>query len=110
MRITNPFVALWNALRRTKSLFYVYYFVFAGIGTIATWLNHTQISLRFTEKESLLIYGLSSLFSVATPIVFGLFSDKTAQPKKASTKRFPDFTDYTLVSIFKYSPEGGQDI
>lgn len=57
---------------------------FLGIGLICTWMNHTQVSSRFSEKETLLIYGISSLLSLATPIIFGLCSDKSAQPKKAS--------------------------
>jgi hypothetical protein len=56
-----------------------------GIGVLSTWLNHSLLSRRFTEKETALVYGLSSLLSIATPFIFGIISDKTAQPKKASS-------------------------
>lgn len=58
------------------------FFVILGIGVLVTWLNHLEISRRFSEKECLLVYGLSSLLSAFTPFVFGLISDKSGQPKR----------------------------
>ncbi|CAG7665723.1 unnamed protein product [Allacma fusca] len=62
-----------------KALLFLFY---GGIGVIVTWLNHLQISRRLSEKECLLAYGISSILSIFTPFVFGLISDKSAQPKK----------------------------
>jgi len=58
----------------------------SGLGVLSTWLNHSLLTKRFTERETALAYGLAALLSIPVPFIFGLISDKSAQPKKVTWK------------------------